>query len=90
MATHAVIEPVTYTVKNLAELLDCSLPTAYRAVREEIIPSFRIGKRYFIPRIAIDEKLACKKQIKRLREKMNPEELEASDRSAAGSRRVRG
>ena len=70
MTTDASVEPAVYTVQELERIFRCSLPTAYKAVRENIVPNFRIGTRYYIPRIALDELLACREQMKKLREKL--------------------
>ena len=40
----------TYTVDEVAVLLDLSRGNAYRYVREGVIPAKRIGRRWMVPR----------------------------------------
>ncbi|GAA4798751.1 hypothetical protein GCM10023200_39380 [Actinomycetospora chlora] len=44
------MEPLTYTVDDVAALLGVARGKAYEHVRSGAIPSIRIGKRYLIPR----------------------------------------
>jgi len=43
------------SVDALAEELGISRPSAYAGLRSGTIPSIRIGKRYILPRVAIQE-----------------------------------
>lgn len=45
-----VIEPVTYTVREVAKLLGLSLGSTYVLVRDGTIPATRLGGRWVIPR----------------------------------------
>ncbi|GAA2714055.1 helix-turn-helix domain-containing protein [Micromonospora olivasterospora] len=49
-ATGSVIEPVTYTVQEVAKLLGISLGSTYALVRDGTIPATRLGGRWLIPR----------------------------------------
>jgi|TARA_R100000501_G_C2629350_1_gene124043 excisionase family DNA binding protein len=44
----------TYTVNETAEILGISRESAFKAVKNGDVPSFRIGKRILIPRIALE------------------------------------
>ncbi|MFI7213135.1 helix-turn-helix domain-containing protein [Micromonospora maritima] len=46
----AVVEPVTYTVREVATLLGLSLGSTYTLVRDGTIPATRLGGRWVIPR----------------------------------------
>ncbi|WP_216911504.1 helix-turn-helix domain-containing protein [Nocardia noduli] len=43
-------ERATYTVEEVAQLLDLSRNNAYRAVRDGEIPAKRVGRRWVVPR----------------------------------------
>ncbi|PWU48892.1 hypothetical protein DLJ46_10635 [Micromonospora globispora] len=45
-----VVEPVTYTVREVAKLLGLSLGSTYALVRDGTIPATRLGGRWLIPR----------------------------------------
>ncbi|MFF0173196.1 helix-turn-helix domain-containing protein [Micromonospora profundi] len=45
-----VVEPVTYTVREVAKLLGISLGSTYALVRAGTIPATRLGGRWLIPR----------------------------------------
>ncbi|SCE83690.1 DNA binding domain-containing protein, excisionase family [Micromonospora coriariae] len=45
-----VVEPVTYTVREVAKLLGISLGSTYSLVRDGTIPATRLGGRWLIPR----------------------------------------
>ncbi|MCM0675244.1 helix-turn-helix domain-containing protein [Micromonospora phytophila] len=45
-----VVEPVTYTVREVANLLNLSLGSTYALVRDGTIPATRLGGRWLIPR----------------------------------------
>jgi excisionase family DNA binding protein len=45
-----VVEPVTYTVREVAKLLGISLGSTYALVRDGTIPATRLGGRWLIPR----------------------------------------
>lgn len=44
------MEPMTYTVCEVAALMRISRNSAYEGVRSGVIPSIRCGRRYVIPR----------------------------------------
>ena len=44
------MEPLTYSVEEVARLLGIARNGAYERVRAGDIPSIRMGKRYLIPR----------------------------------------
>ncbi|MBQ0902649.1 helix-turn-helix domain-containing protein [Micromonospora sp. U21] len=48
--TGTVVEPVTYTVREVAKLLGISLGSTYALVRDGTIPATRLGGRWLIPR----------------------------------------
>ncbi len=43
-----------YTVDEAAEMLGLGRQQAYQAVRENVIPHIRIGRRIIIPKVAFD------------------------------------
>ncbi|PWU43207.1 hypothetical protein DLJ46_32710 [Micromonospora globispora] len=45
-----VVEPVTYTVREVAKLLGLSLGSTYALVRDGTIPATRLGGRWLVPR----------------------------------------
>jgi excisionase family DNA binding protein len=44
------MEPMTYTVDEIAALMRIARNSAYDGVRSGEIPSIRVGRRYLIPR----------------------------------------
>ena len=50
-------ERLAYTVEEVAELLGIGRSSAYQAVHSGDIPSLRIGRRFLIPKQALDEML---------------------------------
>jgi excisionase family DNA binding protein len=44
------MEPMTYTVEEVAALMRIARNSAYEGVRSGEIPSIRVGRRYLIPR----------------------------------------
>lgn len=44
------MEPMTYTVDEVAALMRIARNSAYEGVRSGAIPSIRVGRRYLIPR----------------------------------------
>lgn len=44
------MEPLTYSVDEVAELLGIARGKAYELVRSGDIPSVRVGRRYLVPR----------------------------------------
>lgn len=46
----SVMEPLTYTVAQVAKLLGISLGSTYALVRDGTIPATRLGGRWVIPR----------------------------------------
>jgi excisionase family DNA binding protein len=50
----------TYTVEEAADILGVSRSFAYEAVKRGDIPSMRIGRRWLVPKSAIDEWLEGK------------------------------
>jgi excisionase family DNA binding protein len=50
MKGHDNITRLTYTVEEVAELLDLSRGLAYQYVREGVIPAQRVGRRWLISR----------------------------------------
>ncbi|MFU8872120.1 helix-turn-helix domain-containing protein [Micromonospora sp. SL4-19] len=45
-----IVEPVTYTVCEVAKLLGLSLGSTYALVRDGTVPATRLGGRWLIPR----------------------------------------
>ncbi|MFJ5668176.1 helix-turn-helix domain-containing protein [Micromonospora chalcea] len=45
-----IVEPVTYTVREVAKMLGLSLGSTYSLVRDGTIPATRLGGRWLIPR----------------------------------------
>lgn len=52
------MDQMTLTVPEAARLLGISRNSAYEAVRRGELPVLRIGKRYLVPRIALERMLA--------------------------------
>ena len=53
------LEPLIFTVQEVAELLGLSRTLAYAAIESGEIPSVRIGRRIVVPRAAINRMLAA-------------------------------
>ena len=51
-------EPLTVTVKEAAKILGLSRNSVYAAVHTGQIPSIRVGKRVFVPRVALERMLS--------------------------------
>lgn len=51
-------DKLTLTVKEAAEALGISRPTAYEAIGTGEIPHIRIGRRILVPRVALEKLLA--------------------------------
>lgn len=49
------MERATLTVAETAEYIGIGLNKVYQLVNDKTIPSIRIGKRFIIPKIALDE-----------------------------------
>jgi excisionase family DNA binding protein len=47
--------PVFQSVEQLAQYLGISRAQAYKMLRLGVIPSIRLGKRFVLPRVAIDK-----------------------------------
>ena len=54
---------ITYTVEELARAIGIGRSAAYKALANGQIPALRIGKRYVVPRVAIDEWLKAAKSL---------------------------
>lgn len=52
------MERLTLTVEETAEALGISRSTAYEAVRRGELPTIRIGRRYVVPRLALERMLS--------------------------------
>ena len=65
MAKKKKIEPIklVYTVPQMSKLLGISDTHGYKVVREEIVPSLRLGGRVVVPKAALDRLLACEDQL---------------------------
>ncbi|MGE3795985.1 MAG: helix-turn-helix domain-containing protein [Dehalococcoidia bacterium] len=51
MSTPArIVEPLTYTVEEVAALLGIARGVAYESVRTGEIPATRVGRRWLVPR----------------------------------------
>lgn len=58
MTTNKALEPLTYSIPQVARLLGISRSGAYRLAREGSIPCLRIGPgRVVVPRQALDRLL---------------------------------
>ena len=53
-----IAESLVYTIEEAAELLKIGRSGAYEAARRGDIPVLRIGRRWLVPRIALDKMLA--------------------------------
>ena len=58
-------EQATYSVEEAGRRIGISRPLAYRAVREGLIPSIRIGRRLLVPKAALERLLACEDFVPR-------------------------
>lgn len=54
---NAALDSRPATPDELCELIGCSRPTIDRALHDGVIPHFRLGRRYFIPRNVVTEML---------------------------------
>ena len=52
------IERQTLTVEEAARVLGISRSSAYEAVRRGELPTVRIGRRYVVPRVALERMLS--------------------------------
>ena len=52
------MERQTVTVEEAAQVLGISRSTAYEAVRRGELPVIRIGRRYVVPRLALERMLS--------------------------------
>jgi excisionase family DNA binding protein len=52
------IERQTMTVEEAARVLGISRSSAYEAVRRGELPTVRIGRRYVVPRVALERMLS--------------------------------
>ena len=50
-------QPGTYTIEQAARLLGIGRNQAYEAAHRGDIPTIRIGKRFLVPRVALDRLL---------------------------------
>ena len=48
------VEKKTFSVEEVAQILGIGRASAYRAIKRGEIPSIRIGRRYLVPRYAIE------------------------------------
>ena len=53
MTTEDSGERLTLTVRQFAEMVQVSMPTAYAMVNQEGFPKFRVGKKILIPQAAL-------------------------------------
>jgi excisionase family DNA binding protein len=53
-----IAESLVYTIEEAAELLKIGRSGAYEAARRGNIPVLRIGRRWLVPRVALDKMLA--------------------------------
>ena len=53
-----IAESLVYTVEEAGKLLSLGRSGAYEAARRGDIPVLRIGRRWLVPRIALDKMLA--------------------------------
>jgi excisionase family DNA binding protein len=51
------VEPMTYTVEEVCRLLRMGRNQCYEAIRRGDIPALRIGRRFLVPRAALDRML---------------------------------
>lgn len=49
----------TFTVEEAAQILRISRDSAYEAVKNKELPTVRIGRRFIVPRIALERKLSA-------------------------------
>jgi excisionase family DNA binding protein len=57
------IERQTLTVEEAAQILGISRSSAYEAVRRGELPVVRIGRRYVVPRVALERLLTQAAQV---------------------------
>ena len=53
-----IAEPLVYTIEEARKLLSLGRSGAYEAARRGDIPVLRIGRRWLVPRVALDKMLA--------------------------------
>ena len=53
-----IAESLVYTIEEAAELLKIGRSGTYEAARRGDIPVLRIGRRWLVPRVALDKMLA--------------------------------
>ena len=73
----APVGSLTYTVKEVAEMLSLNLGGTYRMIRSGDIPSRKLGGRYVIPRRAFHDWLESCVEV-------SPDEAEANRRASIG------
>lgn len=54
------MEKLTVTVEEMAMMIGVSEPKAYEIVHQEDFPSFRMGRRWIIPKVALEQWLLNK------------------------------
>jgi excisionase family DNA binding protein len=55
--TAVVLERRTYSVEQAGQVLGLSRNGAYRLVRQGVIPTIRVGRKLFVPKVALDKLL---------------------------------
>ena len=53
-----IAESLVYTIEEAGKLLNLGRSGAYEAARRGDTPVLRIGRRWLVPRVALDKKLA--------------------------------
>jgi excisionase family DNA binding protein len=54
-----IAESLVYTIEEAGKLLSLGRSGAYEAARRGDIPVLRIGRRWLVPRVALDKMLAA-------------------------------
>ena len=57
--TGGLMERLTYTIEEVADMLGIGRSSAYQAVRTGEIPTIRVGRRLLVPRVALERMLEC-------------------------------
>lgn len=57
-------EKSTYTVKEIAEIMDTGLATVYSGLKQKQIPARQVGRRWIIPRAAFDQWFGERRAVK--------------------------
>ena len=52
---YSVNEKITLSVTEVAEILGVSRPVVYQLIHRDDFPSFKIGSRTVVPRLALEE-----------------------------------